>query len=158
MDPLLPKQVRYQAALHSDGALFYTDGPPRGKSCKIRGMVAYFPSKFIKRFQAAFSVALLLFCLLGTHWIGFAHSISHAGLQSQTIEKCTAADTAGITHSSDSCHLFDALTLAGFVPTDDSSVVGSTTYSSAITQLADSVLAEPASTAYQSRAPPTFIL
>ena len=121
-------------------------------------MVAYFSSKYIKRVQAAFSVAVLLFCLLGTHWIGFAHSISHAGLQSQSMNQCAASDSAGITHSSDACHLFDALTLAGFVPVGDADVISLPAYTSAIIDLVDLILLESTTASYQSRAPPTFIL
>jgi len=121
-------------------------------------MVAYFSSKYLKRFQAAFSVALLLFCLLGTHWIGFAHSISHSGLHSQSIDKCTATDSAGITHSSDTCHLYDALTLAGFVPANGADVVSLPVFSAAIIHAVDLALFELAPGPYQSRAPPAFIL
>ena len=122
-------------------------------------MVAYFSSKYLKRFQAAFSVALLLFCLLGTHWVGFSHSISHAGLHSQSVEQCSADDSVGgVTHSSDACHLFDALTLAGFVPVADTDVVRHPDPISAMVTSVDSILAESSATAYQSRAPPTFIL
>jgi len=122
-------------------------------------MVAYFSSKFTKQIQAAFSVALLLFCLLGTHWIGFAHSVSHAGLHSQSIEKSTASESSpSLTHSSDVCHLFDALTLALFVPGNDSSLVTSTQYALDIAKSEDSILIESPLVAYQSRAPPTFIL
>jgi len=122
-------------------------------------MVAYFSSKFTKQIQAAFSVALLLFCLLGTHWIGFAHSVSHAGLHSQSIEKSTASESSpSLTHSSDVCHLFDALTLALFLPGNDSSLVTSTQYALDIAKSEDSILIESPLVAYQSRAPPTFIL
>ncbi|MEI6183485.1 MAG: hypothetical protein WCP25_09320 [Polynucleobacter sp.] len=122
-------------------------------------MVAYFPSKYSKRLLAAFSAALLLVCLLGTHWVGFAHSISHAGLSGQSIAQCSAADSgAGITHSADTCHLYDALTLAGFVPVGDSDVVRLSVYFSALIPSVDLVLIESASASYQSRAPPTFIL
>jgi hypothetical protein len=122
-------------------------------------MAAYFPSKYPRRLLTALSVALLLFCLIGTHWFGFAHSISHSGLHSQNFEQCSATDSsAGITHSSDTCHLYDALTLAGFVPVGDSTILHLSVYSSAIISSADLVLAQSASTAYQSRAPPTFIL
>ena len=122
-------------------------------------MVAYFPSKYPRRLFAAFSVALLLVCLLGTHWAGFAHGISHAGLSKQSIEQCSATDSVtGITHSSDTCHLYDALTLAGFVPVGDSDVVHLPVYFSALVLSADLVLIESASASYQSRAPPTFIL
>ena len=139
--------------------IFYTDSAIAGKSCKIRTMVAYFSSKFTKQIQAAFSVALLLFCLLGTHWIGFAHSVSHAGLHSQSIEKYTPSESIpSLTHSSDVCHLFDALTLASFVPSDDSNVFTSTQYALDAAQFQDSILTESKLAAYQSRAPPTFIL
>ena len=140
-------------------SIFYTDRAIWGKSCKIRGMVAYFPSKYPRRLLAAFSVALLLFCLLGTHWVGFAHSISHSGLHSQSIDQCSAADSsAGITHSSDTCHLYDALTLAGFVPAGNSDFISHALFSSEIIHSSDLALVGSVSTAYQSRAPPIFIL
>lgn len=112
----------------------------------------------MKRFQAAFLVALLLFCLLGTHWIGFSHSISHAGLHGQSVEKCSANDIAAATHSSDTCHLFDALTLAGFVPVSDSDVVRHPVHISATIRSVDLILIESSTASYQSRAPPSFIL
>jgi len=122
-------------------------------------MVAYFPSKYSKRLLAAFSVALLLVCLLGTHWLGFAHGISHGGLSAQSIEQCSAADSSTvITHSSDACHLYDALTLAGFIPVGDSDAVRLSVYFSTPISSAELVLIESASASYQSRAPPSFIL
>ena len=122
-------------------------------------MIAYLPSTYMKRFKAACSVALLLFCLLGIHWIGFSHSISHAGLHSQSIEKCSAADIApSITHSSDACHLFDALTLAGFTPASVAGFFSLPTDTFALIHAVDLVLIESATAAYQSQAPPTFIL
>ena len=122
-------------------------------------MGAYFSSKFTKQIQAAFSMALLLFCLLGTHWIGFAHSISHAGLHSQSIEKCSASESVpSLTHSSDVCQLFDALTLASFAPSNDANLVASVQYALDIAKSEDSILIESKLAFYQSRAPPTFIL
>jgi len=122
-------------------------------------MVAYFPSKYPKRVLAAFSAALLVFCLLGTHWLGFAHSISHAGLSAQSIDQCSATDSsAGITHSSDACHLYDALTLAGFVLASDSVVAVLPVYFSTLIPSVDLILIESSTASYQSRAPPTFIL
>jgi hypothetical protein len=122
-------------------------------------MVAYFPSKYPKRVLAAFSAALLVFCLLGTHWLGFAHSISHSGLSAQSIDQCSAADSgSGITHSSDACHLYDALTLAGFVPVGVAYVLHLPTSFSTLIPSVDLVLIESATASYQSRAPPTFIL
>jgi hypothetical protein len=122
-------------------------------------MVAYFPSKYPKRLIAAFSVALLVFCLLGTHWLGFAHSISHAGLSAQSIDQCSATDSGlSITHSSDACHLYDALTLAGFVLASDSVVAVLPVYFSTLIPSVDLILIESSTASYQSRAPPTFIL
>jgi hypothetical protein len=122
-------------------------------------MVAYFPSKYPKRLIAAFSVALLVFCLLGTHWLGFAHSISHAGLSAQSIDQCSATDSgSSITHSSDACHLYDALTLAGFVLASDSVVAVLPVYFSTLIPSVDLILIESSTASYQSRAPPTFIL
>jgi len=113
----------------------------------------------MKRFQVACSVALLLFCLLGTHWVGFAHGISHSGLNAQSVEKCSATNSvSGLTHGSDVCHLFDALTLAGFVPVDHSGAHDFPVYTSKIIHGADPLLIESTSASYQSRAPPTFIL
>jgi hypothetical protein len=122
-------------------------------------MVAYFPSKYPKRVLAAFSAALLVFCLIGTHWLGFAHSISHAGLSAQSIDQCSATDSVtGITHSSDACHLYDALTLAGFVPVGVSNAAVLPIYFSILISSVDLILIESSTASYQSRAPPTFIL
>jgi hypothetical protein len=120
-------------------------------------MVAYFSSKYLRRFQAAFSVALLLFCLLGTHWIGLSHSISHAGLHSQNVEKCSPDDSvASAAHSSDACHLFDALTLAGFIAAGDPDVIRHPAHISETIRSVDLVLTESSTASYQSRAPPYF--
>ncbi|OWS69434.1 hypothetical protein [Polynucleobacter campilacus] len=122
-------------------------------------MVAYFPSKYPRRFSAAFSAALLVFCLVGTHWLGFAHSISHAGLSAQSISQCSATDSGtGITHGSDACHLYDALTLAGFVSVGVSDAVHLHTSFSTLISSVDLLLLESATASYQSRAPPAFIL
>jgi hypothetical protein len=122
-------------------------------------MVAYFPSKYPRRLLAAFSVALLLFCLLGTHWVGFAHGISHAGLHSQNIEQCSAADSSSdITHGSDACHLYDALTLAGFIASDTATQLNIASSIAVFKASSNSPPAQIHIGLYQSRAPPTFIL
>ncbi|QWD61040.1 hypothetical protein [Polynucleobacter sp. MWH-UH35A] len=122
-------------------------------------MVAYFSSKFKKQIFAAFTAALLVFCLLGTHWIGLSHSISHAGMQDLSLEigKSNTSDKS-LSHSSDVCHLFDALSLAGFIPsalstsnTDQQSTLAQSNVNYAF-------LRNLFSSAYQSRAPPTIIL
>ena len=139
--------------------IFYTETPISGKYCKIRGMVAYFSSKFKKQIHGALTATALVFCLLGTHWIGLSHSISHGSFQNQSIElaKSSAVDNT-FTHSSDICHLFDALSLAGFIPSTDSisAVIELSTldFSSKI----NSYLISSVHSAYQSRAPPALIL
>ena len=139
--------------------IFYTERAISGKSCNIRLMIAHYSSTLKKQINASFAALLLAICIVGSHWVGLKHGVSHFGVSNQTTCSALSLDCApSASHSAEVCHLFDALTLSGFVPTDDSSVVGSTTYSSAIAQTVDSVRAESASTVYQSRAPPTFIL
>jgi hypothetical protein len=122
-------------------------------------MVAYFSSKLTKQIQAALAVTLLLICMMGTHWIGFAHRISHASVAQQNISQTLATElTPAYSHSSDVCHLFDALTLAGFLPgplgaTLTAQIVNTLLISPTVFLPAQVVLS-----AYQSRAPPNFIL
>ena len=140
-------------------SIFYTDRAIRGKSCKIRPMVAYFSSKLTKQLRAAFGAALLVFCLLGTHWIGLSHSISHGVSQSQGLDnKEVSQADKNFSHSSDVCHLFDALSLAGFIPNSANDVIGSFAVSVADGVIAQSFVAKIEAASYQSRAPPTFIL
>ena len=139
--------------------LFYTESVIRGKSCKIRLMVAYFYSKFTKQIQTALTVFLLLFCLLGTHWIGLAHSVSHAELQSKAFAtQSEVVAESGITHSSDVCHLFDALTLAVFMPKDSSNFLDIAAPSSLVSDFEITRIKKSSYRPYQSQAPPTFIL
>jgi len=122
-------------------------------------MIAYFSSRLTKQMYAAFSVAMLVFCLLGTHWVGLSHSVSHGISQSKTLEsKATSQVDKSFSHSSDVCHLFDALSLAGFIP---SSVdVLPSTLSEPLTSpiVVHSFAPKLEIDSYQSRAPPTFIL
>ena len=122
-------------------------------------MVAYFSSKLTKQLHAALTVTLLVFCLLGTHWIGLSHNISHGFSQSQALEsKATSQVDKSFSHRSDVCHLFDALSLAGFIPNSLGNhplFLSSPLITSVIVNLFAPKL-EIAS--YQSRAPPTFIL
>ena len=140
-------------------SIFYTERPIPGKSCKIRAMVAYFSSKFKKQIYAAFTATLLVLCLLGTHWIGLSHSISHAGFHGTSLEvsKSSSADKS-LTHSSDVCHLFDALSLASFIPSAQSDSAALQISALAQSNVNLLFLRNTVSSAYQSRAPPTFIL
>ncbi len=122
-------------------------------------MVAYFPSKYLKRIQATFAAAAVLVCLLGSHWIGYAHSISHSGLHSQGAEQCSSIDLpSGMSHGSDVCHLFDALTLAGFAPTNGITSPALTANTLLVVHAPRSIFADSSISAYHSRAPPTNIL
>ena len=139
--------------------IFYTERPIRGKSCKIRAMVAYFSSKVRKQICAAFTATFLVLCLLGTHWIGLSHSISHAGIQDSSLEfsKSSAVDKS-LNHSSDVCHLFDALSLAGFIPSAQSDSAAFELSALVQSNINLPFLRNLVSSAYQSRAPPTLIL
>ena len=138
--------------------LFYTDSARKGKSCKIWAMVAYFSSKLKRQIQTAFVVVLLLSCMLGTHWIGFAHSISHAGFQSQTLAGSSDAEKpAALSHTSDICHLFDALTLAGFAPSNTAPQKHFLDVASRATPQAKTLFLSTTRVSYNSRAPPAVI-
>ena len=122
-------------------------------------MVAYFSSKLTKQMQKTFTAVLLVFCLLGTHWIGLSHSISHGGIQSQTLDvKFTNPVDKGISHSSEACHLFDALSLAGFIPNNAADSLTFFAKSIVVGVLNESYAPKLEIASYQSRAPPTFIL
>jgi hypothetical protein len=122
-------------------------------------MVAYFSSKLMKQIHAAFTAALIVFCLLGTHWIGLSHSISHAGYQNQVIEVNTLTNVdKSFKHSSDACHLFDALSLAGFVPSNHIEAKVILFGTSGLQNSSNPSLLRMAGNSYHSRAPPTFIL
>jgi hypothetical protein len=137
--------------------IFYTESAVQGKSCNILVMVAYFSSKFTKQIHVAFTAAVLVFCLLGTHWIGLSHSISHAGVQNQVAKASTNIEKS-FNHSSDVCHLFDALSLAGFAPSShayvDLTLAGSLDLQNSSNPSLRSFVSSP----YHSRGPPTLIL
>jgi hypothetical protein len=122
-------------------------------------MIAYFSSKFKKQIQTALTAALLVFCLLGTHWMGLTHSITHAGIQGQSIDVSNSSTLEkSFGHSSDICHLFDALSLAGFIPGDQSTAAAILPSAIEQSNTKNLFLRNSISSIYQSRAPPTFIL
>ena len=140
-------------------SIFYTERAISGKSCKIRAMVAYFSSKFMKQIQSACTAVLLVLCLLGTHWVGLSHSITHTGFQGQSLEVgSTIVIDKSLSHTSDICHLFDALSLAGFIP---SAQLDSDLNCLSTSDQPNTNYSSPRyfiSSAYHSRAPPSFIL
>ena len=121
-------------------------------------MNAYFSSKFKKQIQVALSIALLAICLLGTRWIGLSHSISHSHIQSQTAECAIESDALpALNHSSDACHLFDALTLAGFISSNPAIAVAYSNYATQSNNFAQTLIAQAPIERYQSRAPPILL-
>ena len=138
-------------------SIFYTDRAIRGKSCKIWHMVAYFSSKFNKRIQGVIALGLIVICLLGTHWVGLNHSISHAQSY-QSMELGSSDLDPLLQHGSASCHLFDALSLASFISPDINSLNVQNQFDEVFFEY-DHSLKTPQSVAlYQSRAPPSFFL
>ena len=121
-------------------------------------MVAYFYSKFTMQIRLAFAGALLAICLLGTHWIGFSHSISHATQQNQSELVASMAASTSVTHSSDVCHLFEALTLAGFITLSNAIDISTQVSLRLIEITQDSLIKTWSALPYQSRAPPTILL
>lgn len=107
--------------------------------------------------KVAFSAVFLVFCLLGTHAIGFSHSIAHAHFQNQTAAASITADAQpSLNHSSDVCHLFDALSLAVFVGSDPSALVSYSGVTEELSAVDAPSIAIVSFDLYQSRAPPAF--
>jgi hypothetical protein len=138
--------------------IFYTDMVLQGKSCNIQYMGASFLSKFSKQIKGAIALTFLLTSLLGTHWIGFAHGISHSGLSPQNTELSCVDQARTVGHSSAGCHLLDALTLAGFIASAPAGFTGQKPFSN-FRPAAQKLAPAPIQVAlYQSRAPPSFTL
>ena len=139
--------------------IFYTDRAIWGKYCKIWAMAAHFSSKLLKQAQGVLASALLLVCLLGTHWIGYAHSISHAAKDHQALSKSYAVETdTTLSHSTEICHLFDALSLAGFIPKSSSEGLATSVVTPHLASKQQFHFAQTSALAYQSRAPPTPLI
>ena len=132
-------------------------------------MKAFFATQIQRPARACLAIAFLTISLLGTHWLGYQHSIAHPhtgqsqlpqfGLSELALEHddCDAhhhAQAPHTDHINANCLLFDALTLAGFVGTANFAVP-------AVQALADEPIVYSAVfntnavlTHYQSRAPP----
>jgi hypothetical protein len=121
-------------------------------------MGALFLSKFRKQFTGVIALSFLVFSLLGTHWLGFAHGIAHSGIHHQNSELSCVDQTPTLGHSSAGCHLFDALTLAGFITSAHSSFAVFTSLNILKPVASESAPIRIQVRPYQSRAPPSFIL
>jgi hypothetical protein len=92
-------------------------------------MKALFAIQIQRPARACMAIAFLVISLLGTHWLGYQHSIAHphtGQIQALQIglpelashDDCDAhhhAEASHGDHITANCLLFDALTLAGFV-------------------------------------------
>jgi hypothetical protein len=121
-------------------------------------MEALFLSKFRKQLKGFIALSFLLASLIGTHWIGFDHAITHSGIHHQNTELSCADQAPSLGHSTASCHLLDALSLAGFIASTPNSFVSVKPFTEAPLASNESAPARIQLGLYQSRAPPSFIL
>ena len=137
-------------------SIFYTEMPQSGKYCNIRPMGALFFSKSSKQLRVLIALGFLLFGILGNQYLGFMHSIAHTGFQQSNTELSSTDKEVsfGISHGSAACHLFDALTLAGFIAPNIQSSVSTTNYSENSFVFTNLPTAQVSKASYQSRAPP----
>jgi len=132
-------------------------------------MKAFFANQIQRPARACLAIAFLTISLLGTHWLGYQHSIAHPhtgqtqalpfGLSELALEHddCDALHHAEASHGDHinaNCLLFDALTLAGFV--GSSSIAISAVQALATEPIVYSAVfnAQAVLSHYQSRAPP----
>ena len=132
-------------------------------SSNISLMRAFFLPPITRQMRSAIAIALLLCSLLGSHWIGFAHGISHAGLMAQNVEQDegnakVSLQIKQVKHSNASCQLLDALTLASFIGSTAIISLHSPILNELLISTNSGVLPSYAATPYQSRAPPFFII
>jgi hypothetical protein len=122
-------------------------------------MGTFFNGKISKRIRALIALGFLLFSLLGSQYLGFAHSIAHAGFQKTNAELSSVDHPSfSISHGSADCHLFDALTLASFITPDTHLSVGAMLCSAGGTALSEAPYFQTLTSPYQSRAPPSITL
>ena len=139
--------------------IFYTERAISGKSCNIRLMIAHYSSTLKKQINASFAALLLAICIVGTHWVGLKHGVSHFGVSNQTACSASSLDcTPSASHSAEVCHLFDALTMAGCIPPSPHLVNFGYQKTVIILQTAELEVKTPSLVVYQSQAPPSFIL
>jgi hypothetical protein len=135
-------------------------------------MKAYLTTSIQRSARASLAIAFLVFSLLGTHWLGYAHSIAHphAG-QTQlsgfshspelashnacnTEHHAKAMVASHGDHINANCLLFDALTLAGFVGTANITVPAVQALASEPIIYSAVFNTQAVLSHYQSRAPP----
>jgi hypothetical protein len=138
-------------------------------------MKAIFATQIQRPARACLAIAFLTISLLGTHWLGYQHSIAHPhtgqtqltqfGLSELALEHddCNAdhpvkaMQASHGDHINANCLLFDALTLAGFV--GSSGIAVSTIQALATEPIIYSAVFNTGAVLshYQSRAPPPLL-
>ncbi len=132
-------------------------------------MKAFFATQIQRPARACLAIAFLTISLLGTHWLGYQHSIAHPhtgqtkaiqfGLSELALEHddCNAHHHAEASHGGHinaNCLLFDALTLAGFVGSGGIAVSATQTLATEPSIYSAVFNTGAVLSHYQSRAPP----
>ena len=132
-------------------------------------MKAFFATQIQRPALACLAIAFLTISLLGTHWLGYQHSIAHPhtgqtkaiqfGLSELALEHddCNAHHNAEASHGGHinaNCLLFDALTLAGFVGSGGIAVSATQTLATEPSIYSAVFNTGAVLSHYQSRAPP----
>ena len=135
-------------------------------------MKAYLMTSIRRPARAYIAIAFLVFSLLGSHWLGYAHSIAHppagqtqfSGLSHSpelaSHDDCNphrhakAIPASYGDHIGATCLLFDALTLAGFVSSTGIAVAAVQALASEPIVYSTVFNAQAVLSHYQSRAPP----
>jgi hypothetical protein len=132
-------------------------------------MKAFFATQIQRPARACLAIAFLTISLLGTHWLGYQHSIAHPhtgqtqapqfGLSELALEHddCNAHHNAEASHGGHinaNCLLFDALTLAGFVGSGSIAVSATQTLATEPSIYSAVFNTGAVLSHYQSRAPP----
>jgi hypothetical protein len=138
-------------------------------------MKAYLMTSIQRPARAYAAIAFLVFSLLGSHWLGYAHSIAHphagqtqlSGLsyspELASHDDCDADHHAKAIpashgdHISANCLLFDALTLAGFIGNTNIAVPAVQALAREPIVYSAVFNAQAVLSHYQSRAPPQLL-
>jgi hypothetical protein len=132
-------------------------------------MKAFFATQIQHPARACLAIAFLVFSLLGTHWIGYAHSIAHPHTGQPQLtqlapsevalehDECDAhlhAEASHSDHINANCLLFDALTLAGFVSSTGTTIAAAQALAAEPIVYSAVFNTNAVLSHYQSRAPP----
>lgn len=131
-------------------------------------MKAFFRTPIQRPAKAYLAIAFLVFSLLGSHWLGYAHSIAHPHAGHTQLsgfsyspelaspDDCDAQvlQASHADHISANCLLFDALSLASFV--GSTSIALTAVQALSTEPIVHSAVFNPLAvfSHYQSRAPP----